>query len=133
MRPITQLNNALSKQSNSSYLSAELLENCKHKLLEWQQDLLHQFTDKDNILHKAVQELDPLDIASRETDIQQQAARMDTNQWLIAEIEQALFRIEQGTYGYCELTGEPIGLARLKAWPIARRSISAQEQLESMK
>ena len=78
----------------------------------------------------ALNEPDPNDRASNESDQALELRTRDRMRKLIKKINQALDRIENGTYGYCEDTGEPIGLARLEARPVATLSIEAQERHE---
>ena len=77
-----------------------------------------------------MQEADESDRASSETDQSLELRTRDRMRKLIKKINQALDRIENGTYGYCEETGEPIGLARLEARPVATLCIEAQERHE---
>jgi DnaK suppressor protein len=77
-------------------------------------------------------EADITDRASVETDRALELRTRDRARKLISKIDQALQRVENGTYGYCEDTGEPIGLRRLEARPIATLSIEAQERHERM-
>ena len=101
------------------------------KLLEWRDDILKeakvtlQHLQDDNLNHS-----DLADRASSETDRAIELRARDRQRKLIAKIDAALARIEDGTYGYCEETGEPISLKRLKARPIATLSIEAQERHE---
>ena len=80
----------------------------------------------------SVKKADITDRASVETDRALELRTRDRARKLIAKIDQALQRIENGSYGYCEDTGEPIGLRRLEARPIATLSIEAQERHERM-
>jgi len=101
------------------------------KLLEWREDILKeaketlQHLQDDNQNHP-----DLADRASSETDRAIELRARDRQRKLIAKIDAALQRIEDGTYGYCEETGEPISLKRLEARPIATLSIEAQERHE---
>jgi DnaK suppressor protein len=101
------------------------------RLLEWRDDILKeaketlQHLQDDNTNHP-----DLADRASSETDRAIELRARDRQRKLIAKIEAALQRIEDGTYGYCEETGEPISLKRLEARPIATLSIEAQERHE---
>ena len=76
------------------------------------------------------QEIDPADRASTETDRALELRTRDRERKLLSKIDEALQRIAEGTYGYCEETGEPISLKRLEARPIATLSIEAQERHE---
>jgi DnaK suppressor protein len=101
------------------------------KLLDWREDIL-------NVARETLQNLqdsnqnhpDLADRASSETDRAIELRAGDRQRKLIAKIDAALQRIENGAYGYCEETGEPISLKRLEARPIATLSIEAQEQHE---
>ena len=101
------------------------------KLLEWRDDILKeaketlQHLQDDNLNHS-----DLADRASSETDRAIELRARDRQRKLIAKIEEALTRIDDGTYGYCEESGEPIALKRLEARPIATLSIEAQERHE---
>ena len=103
------------------------------KLLDWREDILKeaketlQHLQDDNQNHP-----DLADRASSETDRAIELRARDRQRKLISKIDAALQRIEDGTYGYCEETGEPISLKRLEARPIATLSIEAQERHERM-
>jgi len=101
------------------------------KLLRWKDEILHEsketllsLQDENNVLP------DLADRASTETDRALELRTRDRQRKLISKIEAALKRIEDGSYGYCEETGEPISLRRLDARPIATLSIEAQERHE---
>ena len=101
------------------------------KLLNWKDEILKeskltlQTLQEENVNHP-----DLADRASSETDRAIELRARDRQRKLIAKIDAALSRIEEGTYGYCEETGEPIGLRRLDARPIATLSLEAQERHE---
>ena len=105
----------------------------RQKLLRWRADLLR---DADGTLASLGQggilEADITDRASVETDRALELRTRDRARKLISKIDQALMRVESGTYGFCEETDEPIGLKRLEARPIATLSIEAQERHEKM-
>ena len=109
------------------------LEYFRQKLLRWRADLLR---DADGTLASlsegGIHEADITDRASVETDRALELRTRDRARKLIAKIDQALARVEAGSYGYCEESGEPIGLKRLEARPIATLSIEAQERHERM-
>ena len=101
------------------------------KLLVWREDILKEA--KETLLHLQHQSQnhpDLTDRASSETDRAIELRARDRQRKLISKIDAALARIEDGTYGYCEETGEPISLKRLEARPIATLSIEAQERHE---
>ena len=105
----------------------------RHKLLRWWQDLLREAEDTlASLSAGGINEADLTDRASVETDRALELRTRDRARKLISKIDQALERISNGTYGYCEETGEPIGLKRLEARPIATLSIEAQERHERM-
>lgn len=105
----------------------------RRKLLRWRTDLLR---DADGTLASlsegGIHESDVTDRASVETDRALELRTRDRARKLVSKIDQALMRIENGTYGYCEETGEPISLRRLEARPIATLSVEAQERHERM-
>ena len=115
------------------FMDARQTEYFRQKLLRWRNELLR---DADGTLASlsegGIHEADITDRASVETDRALELRTRDRARKLISKIDQALQRIEAGTYGYCEETGEPIGLRRLEARPIATMSIEAQERHEKM-
>jgi len=103
----------------------------RKRLLEWKDEILRQTRETLAILHEdSTQHADLADRATSETDRATELRTRDRQRKLIAKIEAALGRIEDGSYGYCEDTGEPIGLKRLDARPIATLSVEAQERHE---
>jgi DnaK suppressor protein len=101
------------------------------KLLDWREDILKEA--KETLQHlqdESQNHPDLADRASSETDRAIELRARDRQRKLIAKIDAALARIEDGTYGYCEETGEPIAIKRLEARPIATLSIEAQERHE---
>jgi DnaK suppressor protein len=101
------------------------------KLLDWREDILKEA--KETLQHlqdESQNHPDLADRASSETDRAIELRARDRQRKLISKIDAALQRIEDGTYGYCEETGEPISLKRLEARPIATLSIEAQERHE---
>ncbi len=101
------------------------------KLLAWKEDIMREA--KETLQHlqdESTNHSDFADRASSETDRAIELRARDRQRKLIAKIDAALQRIEDGTYGYCEETGEPISLKRLDARPIATLSIEAQERHE---
>ena len=105
----------------------------RQKLLEWKKSLLAQSQDTlEDLRQGGLNQPDELDRASLETDKALDLRTKDRARKLISKINDALKRIEDGTYGYCEETGEPIGLERLEARPVATLSIEAQERHERM-
>ena len=103
----------------------------RQRLLSWKEEILRQTRETLAGLHaESTQHADLADRATSETDRALELRARDRQRKLIAKIDAALARIEDGTYGYCEETGEPIGLKRLDARPIATLSVEAQERHE---
>src|SRR3954452_847462 len=101
------------------------------KLTAWKSDILREARETLEILQQEnANHPDLADRASSETDRAIELRARDRQRKLISKIDAALHRIEEGTYGYCEETGEPISLRRLEARPIATLSIEAQERHE---
>ena len=101
------------------------------KLLAWREDILKGAKETLLLLREENQNHPDLaDRASSETDRAIELRARDRQRKLIAKIDEALTRIDDGTYGYCEETGEPISLRRLEARPIATLSVEAQERHE---
>lgn len=101
------------------------------KLLNWKNDILREARETLEILQQEnANHPDLADRASSETDRAIELRARDRQRKLISKIDAALYRIEEGTYGFCEETGEPISLRRLDARPIATLSIEAQERHE---
>jgi DnaK suppressor protein len=115
------------------YMSEMQLEYFRQKLVEWKKDLLVQSSDTlDDLRQGGLNQPDDIDRASLETDKSLDLRTKDRARKLILKIDQALERIEDGSYGYCEDTGEEIGIERLMARPIATLCIEAQERHERM-
>jgi DnaK suppressor protein len=103
----------------------------RQKLLTWKEEIIRQTKETLAGLHEeSTQHADLADRATSETDRALELRARDRQRKLIAKIDAALARIEDGSYGYCEETGEPIGLKRLDARPIATLSVEAQERHE---
>ena len=103
----------------------------RNKLIAWKEEILRQNRETLQGLHDdSTQHADIADRATFETDRALELRARDRQRKLISKIDAALARIEEGSYGYCEETGEPIGLKRLDARPIATLSIEAQERHE---
>jgi DnaK suppressor protein len=107
------------------------LEYFKQKLLAWKDEILRESRETVTHLQKETENHPDLaDRATSETDRALELRTRDRQRKLISKIDEALRRIEDGSYGYCEETGEPIGLARLEARPVATMSVEAQERHE---
>jgi DnaK suppressor protein len=103
----------------------------RQKLLTWKDEILEESRSTIATLQQdTVAEADLADRATSETDRALELRTRDRQRKLIAKIDEALRRIEDGSYGYCEETGEPIALSRLDARPIATLSLEAQERHE---
>jgi DnaK suppressor protein len=101
------------------------------RLLAWREDILKEAKETLLLLREENQNHPDLaDRASSETDRAIELRARDRQRKLIAQIDEALARIDDGTYGYCEETGEPISIRRLEARPIATLSVEAQERHE---
>ena len=113
------------------FMNKRQKEYFRRKLEKWKEDILIE--NRETLQHlqdDSVQHPDLADRASSETERSLELRTRDRQRKLIAKIDAALRRIEDGTYGYCEETGEPISLKRLDARPIATLSIEAQERHE---
>lgn len=105
----------------------------RRKLLDWRAELLRESTETvHHMQEESLAQPDLTDRASLETDRALELRTRDRERKLINKIDEALRRIETDSYGYCEETGEPIGLKRLEARPIATLSLEAQERHERM-
>ena len=103
----------------------------RNKLIAWKEAIVRQNRETLHLLHEdSAQHADFADRATSETDRALELRARDRQRKLISKIDAALTRIEDGSYGYCEETGEPIGLRRLDARPIATLSLEAQERHE---
>ena len=107
------------------------LEYFRQRLWDWKKQILAEAEGTLAVLqNEPLREPDLNDRASSETDWSIELRTRDRQRKLISKIDDALRRIEDGSYGYCEDTGEPIGVARLEARPIATLSVEAQERHE---
>lgn len=105
----------------------------RQKLLDWRAELLQESSETlHHLQEESLAEPDIADRASQETDRALELRTRDRERKLISKIDEALQSIEDGSYGYCVETGEPIGLRRLQARPIATLSLEAQERHERM-
>jgi DnaK suppressor protein len=113
------------------FMNEQQREYFRQKLLRWKDEILREA--RETLLHLQNENENHPDLADRassETDRSIELRARDRQRKLISKIDAALARIEDGTYGYCEETGEPISLRRLEARPIATLSIDAQERHE---
>ncbi|MDP9195733.1 MAG: RNA polymerase-binding protein DksA [Pseudomonadota bacterium] len=132
--PGTRLPKGYRPTEKEKYMAPPMLEYFRQKLLAWKQELLRESTETlAELQHDGgMQEPDITDRASLETDRSLEFRTRDRERKLIIKIDEALERIRDGTYGFCEETGEPIGIRRLEARPIATLGLEAQERHERM-
>lgn len=113
------------------FMNARQLEYFRRKLATWKQELMDQSAETIEGLQQSAHNVpDIADRASEETDRALELRTRDRQRKLVAKIDAALRRIENGDYGFCEMTGEPISLKRLDARPIATMTLEAQERHE---
>jgi DnaK suppressor protein len=113
------------------YMSKEQLNHFQHILLSWKRDLMEEVDRTvSHMKDEAANFPDPNDRATQEEEFSLELRTRDRERKLIRKIDEALKRIEDGTYGYCLETGEEIGIKRLEARPVATLSIEAQERRE---
>jgi DnaK suppressor protein len=118
-------------REDEPFMNERHLEYFRLKLLNWKEDILRE--SRETLSHLQAETENHPDLADRassETDRSLELRTRDRQRKLISKIEAAIRRIEDGSYGFCEDTGEPIGLARLDARPIATMSLEAQERHE---
>ena len=113
------------------FMNPRQREYFRAKLNAWKEDILRESRETlENLQEESQNHPDMADRASSESDRSLELRTRDRQRKLIAKIDAALKRIDDGTYGYCEETGDPIGIARLDARPIATLSLEAQEMHE---
>jgi DnaK suppressor protein len=130
-----RMSNTLEKEyvpsEDEVFMNERQREYFRRKLVNWKNDILRESRETLESLQDQTDKLpDMADRASSETDRSIELRARDRQRKLISKIDAALRRIEDGSYGYCEETGEPISLKRLDARPIATLSIEAQERHE---
>jgi DnaK suppressor protein len=117
--------------ADEAFMNPRQVEYFRRKLVSWKEQILKEA--QGTLAHlqtESLREPDVTDRASSETDWSIELRTRDRQRKLIAKIDAALRRIEEGEYGYCEVSGEPISLARLEARPIATMTVEAQERHE---
>lgn len=129
---VTTLPSNYKPTEKEPYMNPTMLEYFRQKLMSWKDDILKE---SDATLQElqdegGLQEPDVADRASVETEVALELRARDRQRKLISKIDEALDRIKRGEYGYCEESGDPIGIKRLEARPIATLSIEAQERHE---
>jgi DnaK suppressor protein len=118
---------------DEEFMSPLQVEYFRQKLLRWRAELLADSAETlRSLQEESLLKPDLTDRASLETERAIELRTRDRERKLISKIDQALGRLDSGTYGYCEETDEPIGIRRLEARPIATLSIEAQERHERM-
>lgn len=118
---------------DEAFMSVQQMAYFRKKLMDWKTDIVD--TSSETICHLQEEnnkEADITDRASSETDRALELRTRDRERKLLSKIDEALSRLEEGSYGYCVESGEPISLKRLEARPIATLSIEAQENHERM-
>ncbi len=129
--PTEPINSAYTPSEDEPFMNERQREYFRKKLLLWKEDILRESRETLVILQSENENHPDLaDRASSETDRSIELRARDRQRKLISKIEAALSRLDDGTYGFCEETGEPIALKRLDARPIATLSVEAQERHE---
>ncbi|NTU76868.1 MAG: RNA polymerase-binding protein DksA [Alphaproteobacteria bacterium] len=133
MNTVTVPNNYKPKEKEP-YMNPVMLEYFRQKLLDWKASILKEadLTLQELQDEGGLQEPDVADRASVETEMALELRARDRQRKLISKIDEALERIGNNEYGFCEETGEPIGIKRLEARPVATLTIEAQERHERM-
>ena len=119
-------------QPESEYMSKEQLAFFKEKLVELRGQILHNATDTGEHLRDNEVATDPSDRATQEEEYTLELRTRDRERKLLKKVDKVIRMVDDGSFGWCEETGEPIGLARLIARPTATLSIEAQERRERM-
>jgi DnaK suppressor protein len=133
MNVTTTLSPKYKPTAKEKFMNAKQLEYFRQKLHAWRSELVEEASEtRQNLQETSSVEADIADRASAETDRSLELRTRDRARKLISKIDEALARIEDGSYGYCEETDEPIGIKRLEARPIATLSLEAQERHEKM-
>jgi DnaK suppressor protein len=129
--PPSAANDGYRPSADEPFMNPRQQEYFRDKLLAWK-DAIHRESagTLSHLQNESLREADLTDRASSETDWSIELRTRDRQRKLISKIDAALRRIEDGEYGYCEVTGEPISLGRLEARPIATMTVEAQERHE---
>jgi DnaK suppressor protein len=131
MGKMVKIDEAYRPNDEEPFMNERQREYFRRKLMSWKSEILREAQETLVALQtESENHPDLADRASSETDRAIELRARDRQRKLIAKIDSALARIDDGTYGYCEETGEPISLRRLEARPIATMSIEAQERHE---
>ena len=128
---MTKLPKNYKPTQKEKFMNAKMKEYFRQKLLSWKQDLLKESSQTlNNLQNENEAKPDITDRASEEIDRSFELRTRDRERKLINKIDAALQRIEDGSYGYCDETGDPISIKRLEARPVATLSLEAQEMHE---
>ena len=131
MKPEVFLPDDYCPAEDEPFMNDRQLEYFRRKLMTWKEELLEQSAETLEGLQDSARNVpDIADRASEETDRALELRTRDRQRKLVSKIDAALRRIDNGEYGYCEVTGEPISLKRLDARPIATMTLEAQEKHE---
>lgn len=126
-----ELSKGYKPKQKEEYMSAEQQEYFRRKLLNWREELVEESRETISNLREEVRDVgDEAERATRETENSLELRTRDRYRKLINKIDKALIRLDEREYGYCDETGEEIGLARLEARPIATLCLDAQERWE---
>ena len=129
--PAELIEDGYEPSEDETFMNERQRDYFRRKLIAWKEDILRESRDTLAVLQNENENHPDLaDRASSETDRAIELRARDRQRKLIAKIDAALGRLDDGTYGYCEETGEPISLKRLDARPIATLSVEAQERHE---
>ena len=131
MRPKRKIPEDYRPSDDEPFMNERQRAYFRRKLLAWREEIMR--STKETLQHlqdESAQHADIADRASTETERALELRARDRQRKLIAKIDAALHRIETGEYGFCEVTGEPISLARLEARPVATMTVEAQERHE---
>ena len=124
----SKLPNGYLPSEDEPFMNARQKSYFHKKLVTWKEEIIRSNRETIlNLQHESTQHADVADRATSEADRALELRARDRQRKLISKIDEALGRIENGTYGFCEETGDPIGLKRLDARPIATLSVEAQE------
>ena len=127
----TKLPKGYIPSEDEKFMNAKQKEYFRQKLLTWKADVIEQTKETDAFLQQEnVSYPDPADTAAANADRQLELRTRDRLRKLVNQIDKALLRIEDGTYGYCQETGDPISIKRLDVRPTAKLSHEAQEMHE---
>ena len=125
---MTKLPKNYKPTQKEKFMNAKMKEYFRQKLVSWKQDLLKESSQTlSNLQNENEAKPDITDRASEEIDRSFELRTRDRERKLINKIDAALQRIEDGSYGYCDETGDPISIKRLEARPVATLSLEAQE------